>query len=210
MNEHATRGPGRHRAGDADRPGGRRGPRTAVTVAAAAAAVGATFSGPAGAIAATDDAPANPEATPSARAAHAEAQVPGTPCSVSADACVDLESQRAWLIEDGRVVRGPMRITSGARGHETPVGHSFRVYRHDADHVSRESRTRDGRPAPMPYSTFFADGGVAFHGGSLERASAGCVHMEASDAEAVFDELRNGDKVQVVNASQERAARAAS
>jgi len=134
--------------------------------------------------------------------------VPGTPCSASARACVDLETQRAWLIEDGEVVRGPMRIASGGDGRETPVGHSLRVYRQDADHVSGESTTRDGRPAPMPWSTFFADGGVAFHAGDPGRSSAGCIRMQPDDAEAVFHALDRGDRVQVVNGSEERAARA--
>ncbi|MDD7938315.1 L,D-transpeptidase [Actinomycetospora lutea] len=152
---------------------------------------------------------ANPETSPVAQAAHAEAVVPGTPCSVSARACVDLESQQAWLIRDGRVVRGPMRIASGGEGKATPVGHSYRVYRKEEHHVSRESTTRDGRPAPMPYSTFFADGGIAFHAGDPSRSSAGCIRMETADARATFTELQNGDKVQVVNASEEAAARGA-
>ncbi|GLZ55643.1 L,D-transpeptidase [Actinomycetospora sp. NBRC 106378] len=123
---------------------------------------------------------------------------------------MDLESQRAWLVRDGRVVRGPMTIASGGEGHETPVGHSLRVYRKDADHVSGESQTPDGRPAPMPDSVFFADGGIAFHAGDPARSSAGCVRMEDDDARATFAELQVGDKVQVVEASEERAARAGS
>ena len=151
----------------------------------------------------------NPESNPTAQAAHAEPAVPGTPCSVSARACVDLESQQAWLIRDGRVVRGPMRIASGGEGKATPVGHSYRVYRKEEHHVSGESTTRDGRPAPMPYSTFFADGGIAFHAGDPSRSSAGCIRMETEDAQAVFEDLQNGDKVQVVNASEEAAHRGA-
>lgn len=61
----------------------------------------------------------------------------------------------------------------------------------------------------MPYSTFFADGGIAFHAGDPSRSSAGCIRMETADARATFPELQNGDKVQVVNASEEAAARGA-
>lgn len=168
------------------------------------AVAGAALASPA--LAANSPAPANPE-TSQAALAHSEVAVAGTPCSVSARACVDLESQRAWLIRDGRVVRGPIAIASGGEDRETPVGHSFRVYRKDKDHVSGESRTADGRPAPMPYSTFFADGGIAFHGGDPARSSAGCIRMQLPDAQATFADLQNGDKVQVVNASQEAAAR---
>lgn len=145
--------------------------------------------------------------TPAAAQAHAEPVAPGTPCSASARACVDLESQRAWLIKDGTVVRGPVAIASGGEGQETPVGHSFRVYRKEQDHRSGEFRGPDGEPAEMPWSVFFADGGVAFHGGDRNRASAGCVKLGPADAQAWFEELQVGDKIQVVNASVENEQR---
>ncbi|BBF99349.1 MULTISPECIES: L,D-transpeptidase [Pseudonocardia] len=140
--------------------------------------------------------------------AHAEPAAPGTPCSISTRACVDLETQRAWLIRDGQVTRGPVPIASGGAGQETPLGHSFRVYRKNKDHVSGEFTGPDGNPAPMPWAVFFADGGVAFHGGDRERASAGCVKLDLPEAEAFFNDLAEGDKVQVVNASVEQKARA--
>jgi hypothetical protein len=142
-----------------------------------------------------------------AKQAHTEAVAPGTPCSVSARACVDLETQRAWLIRDGKVTRGPVPIASGGAGQETPLGHSFRVYRKNKDHVSGEFNGPDGNPAPMPWSVFFADGGVAFHGGDRDRASAGCVKLDLPEAEVFFNDLIEGDKVQVVNASVEQQAR---
>lgn len=142
-----------------------------------------------------------------ADAVHAEPLVPGTPCSVSARACVDLDTQRSWLVQDGQVVRGPVTIASGGNGSETPIGHSLRVYRKEKDHVSGESRTRDGRPSPMPWATFFEDGGIAFHGGDPSRSSAGCIRMELADAKAWFEYLQIGDKVQVVSAAEENAAR---
>ena len=141
--------------------------------------------------------------------AHAEAVAPGTPCSVSARACVDLDTQRAWLLRDGKVTRGPVPIASGGAGQETPLGHSFRVYRKNKDHVSGEFTGPDGNPAPMPWSVFFADGGVAFHGGDRARASAGCVKLDTGEAEVFFNDLVEGDKVQVVRASAEQEARGA-
>ncbi|MFP5021656.1 L,D-transpeptidase [Pseudonocardia phyllosphaerae] len=143
-----------------------------------------------------------------ARAAWAESAAPGTPCSVSVRACVDLETRQAWLVDKGKVVRGPLRVTIGGKGQETPVGHSFRVYRKERDHRSGEYKGPDGRPARMPYTVFFADGGVAFHGGNLNRASAGCVKLGPKDAPAFFDFLQVGDKVQVVHGSVERKERA--
>ncbi|WP_308252321.1 L,D-transpeptidase [Pseudonocardia sp. KRD291] len=147
------------------------------------------------------------ENSPAAKEAHAEALTPGTPCSVSARACVDLESQRAWLITRGAVSYGPVPIASGGAGQQTPLGHSFRVYRKSADHKSGEYTGPDGSPAPMPWSVFFADGGVAFHGGDRNRSSAGCVKLDGGPAQTFFNDLVEGDKVQVVNASLEQQSR---
>ncbi len=148
-----------------------------------------------------------PVASPAARAVWAQPLVVGTPCSTSAKACVDLDSQRAWLIQNGKVTRGPVKIASGGNGEQTPVGHSLRVYRKDQNHLSEESRLPNGKPAPMPWSVFFADGGIAFHSGSPTRSSAGCIHLDPVDAQAWFNYLQIGDQVQVVKASEELAAR---
>ncbi len=45
---------------------------------------------------------------------------------------------------------------------------------------------------------FFAPGGVAFHEGSPDTFSAGCVKLGADDARAFFEFLQVGDRVQVV------------
>jgi len=146
-------------------------------------------------------------------AAAAEARrtplVAGTPCTITAKACVDLESRHAWLFKNGKIMRGPVAIASGGRGKPTPIGHSLRVYRKDKQHKTSEFKLPNGRPAPMPYSVFFADGGIAFHGGDPNRASAGCVHLALADAKAFFNYLQVGDQVQVVKASVELAARKA-
>jgi lipoprotein-anchoring transpeptidase ErfK/SrfK len=117
-------------------------------------------------------------------------EVAGTPCTASADACVDLHRQQAWLIADGAVVRGPVPISSGGAGRETPTG-VFAVEWKHIDHVSGEFGT------PMPYSVFFAPGGIAFHEGPVNHPSAGCVRLPATDAPAFFDALDVGDEVQV-------------
>jgi hypothetical protein len=155
------------------------------------------------------DAAAAPVASPAAQAARAQPLVDGTPCSVTAKACVDLDSQQAWLIADGKVTRGPVKIASGGNGEETPIGHSLRVYRKDQNHKSEESRLKNGDPAPMPWSVFFEDGGIAFHSGDPHRSSAGCIHLDDADAQAWFNYLQIGDQVQVVRASEEKQARAA-
>lgn len=174
--------------------------------AATALVAGVTIAAGIG-LAGTAVADVEPEDSPAAKEAHAAPAVPGTPCSITTRACVDLESQRAWLIRDGKVTTGPVRVATGGADRETPVGHSFRVYRKDKDHVSGEFNAPSGGPAPMPFSIFFADGGVAFHGGDRNESSAGCVKLDIKDAETWFNDLQNGDQVQVVEGSKEDAAR---
>lgn len=148
--------------------------------------------GRAGAVAILVTAGATATTFPAIAAAQAgeEALVAGTPCTMSARACVHLASHSAWLIEDGQVVRGPVDMADGAAGSETPRG-TFRVeWKHD-DHVSGESGV------PMPYSVFFAPGGIAFHEGNLGTSSAGCVRLTQDDAVASFEFLQVGDEVQV-------------
>ena len=120
-----------------------------------------------------------------------------TPCTESARACVDLPKQQAWLIDkDGNVTVGPVPISSGGPGQETPTG-TFHVQWKDKNHKSTEFKLPNGQGAPMDFSVFWADGGVAFHGGSVQRASAGCVHLAETTAEAFYNTLQLGDEVQV-------------
>lgn len=115
----------------------------------------------------------------------------GTPCAATADACVDLSANRSWLIADGVAVHGPVPITHGMAGWETPPG-TFRV-----GWKNRHHRSSVFNNAPMPYSVFF-NGGIAFHQGSLREKSHGCVHLSPEAAARYFSALRVGDTVQVV------------
>ncbi|MGH3565253.1 MAG: L,D-transpeptidase [Pseudonocardia sp.] len=119
------------------------------------------------------------------------ALVEGTPCTAEARACVDLDSRNAWLIADGVIVRGPLAISPGDAGRETPRG-DFAVSWKNKDHTSKEFDD-----APMPFAVFFAEGGIAFHEGNLGTPSAGCVRLSHDDAVAFFDFLEIGDPVQV-------------
>ncbi|GHF12106.1 L,D-transpeptidase [Amycolatopsis deserti] len=120
------------------------------------------------------------------------AQAAETPCSAKAKACLRLHTNQAWLTNNGRVTRGPVPVTVGKPGYETPTG-SFRVQYRDSDHYSK------AYDAPMPYSVFFTTTGVAFHEGSLRQQSHGCVHLSHADALAFYQTLRTGDVVEVVN-----------
>ena len=146
--------------------------------------------------------------SPAAAAFQAQPLVPGTPCTVTAKACVDLDSKQSWLFKDGQIMTGPVPVAIGGEGHETPVGHSLRVYRKEQLHTSSEYRLTNGEGAPMPWATFFEDGGIAFHEGGTDTPSGGCVRLSRDNAIAWFNYLQIGDQVQVVSAKQVAADRA--
>jgi L,D-transpeptidase catalytic domain len=113
------------------------------------------------------------------------------PCLPTVRACVELATDHAWLMENGRVVRGPVPITPGDEENPTPRG-SFTVQWKAPAYTSREFLVQ------MPWSVFFADGGIAFHQGDPDTYSAGCVKLAEEDARAFFDHLQVGNAVQIV------------
>jgi hypothetical protein len=125
-----------------------------------------------------------------APASAAPARAAGTPCAATVRACVDLSANRAWLIRDGAVEYGPVRIAHGRKGYRTSPG-TFRVTFKNRDHVSSIYHS------PMPYSVFF-NGGIAFHQGNLRQQSHGCVRLARDAAHTFFGSLGRGDVVQVV------------
>ena len=115
---------------------------------------------------------------------------PGVPCGPGARACVQLSADRAWLLRDGRVLAGPVRISHGRAGYRTRPG-TFRVTYKSRNHVSSIY------DVPMPYAVFF-DRGIALHAGDVRSRSHGCVRLPASAAKTFFDSLKPGEVVQVV------------
>lgn len=114
-----------------------------------------------------------------------------TPCTATAKACVDVDGRTAWLMDGhGAIVRGPVSVQTGDDEDPTPRG-TFHVQWKAEQYTSREYLTQ------MPYSVFFADGGVAFHEGRQDTPSAGCVKLDEADAKAWFAYLQVGDEVQV-------------
>jgi hypothetical protein len=132
----------------------------------------------------------------SAPADLAPALVEGTPCTVDTVACVSIGERKAWLFDNGVISHGPVKVATGGPGQETPIGDHVVQWK-NKNHKSAEYRTPDGQPSPMPYAVFFADGGVAFHEGTLTRRSAGCVRLEMDDAQHWYTYLQLGDKVQI-------------
>lgn len=175
-------------------------------VAAAAAtssAVPTTTSAPATTTSATP-APTTSKAAPTTTAkpkpappkAQPAAEHPDVPCAAAAaahgvSACADLSSHKAWLLQDGKVIFGPVSMLPGRKGYPTPTG-TFHVLSREKVHLSKEFDN-----APMRNSVFFYPGD-AFHTGSLSVYSHGCIHLSASSSLKFFNTLAVGDIVQVV------------
>ena len=121
------------------------------------------------------------------------AMAAGVPCTITAKACVSLSGKQAWLLDEGKIVYGPVKIMPGKKGSATPAGTHHVLYK-EKMHLSQEFEN-----AEMPNSVFFADGGIAFHQGSLSRYSAGCVHLSNAASLKFYTSLAKGDEVQVVS-----------
>ena len=128
------------------------------------------------------------DAARAAAAAAARARA-NNPCPPSARACVDLANNRTWLQNNGKITYGPVTMSHGKPGQETPRG-NFTVQYKVRDEVSREFNN-----APMPFATYFTNRGHAFHQGTTNTQSAGCVRMNRADAEFYFNNLNPGDRV---------------
>ncbi|GAB3942447.1 L,D-transpeptidase [Corynebacterium tapiri] len=133
-----------------------------------------------------------PEAAPAPAPAPAPSFDTGS-CPASADVCVDQKRSISWLQDNGRVTYGPVNISAGAPTPEdaTPNG-TFHVTRKVRDEISYEFNN-----APMPFAIYFTNNGHAFHEGSPQVLSNGCVHLNHNDAVKYFDDLQIGDTVYI-------------
>ena len=121
---------------------------------------------------------------------------PGVPCAAAAAApgtaaCVDISAHKAWLLQGGKVIYGPVPMLPGRKSNPTPTG-TFSVISKEKVHLSKEFDN-----AEMPNSVFFYPGD-AFHTGSLSVYSHGCIHLSAGASLKFFNTLHVGDVVQVV------------
>lgn len=114
-------------------------------------------------------------------------------CPQAATACVDLTGHITWLQAGGKVSFGPVRMEPGKPGgvHATPRGTFHVSWKAGPGYVSTAYHE------VMPWATFFAAGGIAFHGGSLTASSHGCVHLTVANAHYYQDHLPIGAEVVV-------------
>jgi hypothetical protein len=114
-------------------------------------------------------------------------------CPHAASACVDLTDRLTWLQSGSGLSYGPVRMEPGPPGtsHASPRGIFHVAWKAGAHYLSTEYREA------MPYAVFFAEGGIAFHGGSLTRQSHGCIHLSIRSARYYHDHLPVGAEVAV-------------
>lgn len=138
--------------------------------------------------------------------------VKGTPCTKKAVACVSLLQNKSWLFKKDELTgetvidHGPVPVRTGGPGKETPLG-DFVVEWKNKNHKSGEYFVPHGcvkgtlgcEGAPMNWAVFFAEGGIAFHEGTLAIRSSGCVRLSAKEAQFYYTYLQLGDKVEIRN-----------
>lgn len=113
---------------------------------------------------------------------------------------VDLDRQLVSAFRDGHEI-GTSVILYGTDSNSSPLGR-FPIKDKREDY---HSRTYD---APMPYSLWLTDDGVAVHGSDVRwgRATHGCVGVPVAFARRLFAAAQEGDVVQIVRSSQIAAA----
>lgn len=105
---------------------------------------------------------------------------------------VDLRRQMISVFRGGHEI-GTAVIVYGAEGMQSPLG-TFKILAKDADYHSRSY------DAPMPYSMFITNTGIALHGSpmSSRRATHGCIGLPVEFAKLLFAAAQRGDVVEVV------------
>lgn len=116
---------------------------------------------------------------------------------------VDLRRQMLSVFRGGHEI-GTAVIVYGSPDKKTPIG-TFPIRRKYRDY---HSRTYD---APMPFSMFITNDGVALHGSRMVpiRATHGCVGLPNEFAEKLFEQAETGDLVSIVESHSGASGRTA-
>lgn len=108
---------------------------------------------------------------------------------------VDLRTQLISVFRDGHEI-GTAVVVYGAENMQSPTGR-FPILTKSRDYHSR------AYDAPMPYSVFITNTGVALHGSpiSSRRATHGCVGLPVEFARLLFGAAQVGDEVEIVRSA---------
>jgi lipoprotein-anchoring transpeptidase ErfK/SrfK len=114
-----------------------------------------------------------------------------TPSNETKTVKVNLKTQMAYVMEGTKII-AMSSVSTGKKGFETPVGFYFIKWK-NKDYVSKKYK------APMPFTQWFDDDGIALHAGKIEAgaASHGCVRLPLAFAEKLFKITKPGDVVLV-------------
>jgi len=108
---------------------------------------------------------------------------------------VDLRTQLISVFRGGHEI-GTSVIVYGADTMQSPIG----IFPILSKHRDYHSRAYD---APMPYSLFITNTGVALHGSpmSSRRATHGCIGLPVDFARLLFAAAEQGDEVQITRST---------
>ncbi|WP_432199794.1 L,D-transpeptidase family protein [Erythrobacter sp. W53] len=111
---------------------------------------------------------------------------------------VDLTRQLVSVFRGGHEI-GTAVIVYGAEEKASPTG-TFPIMRRVRDYHSRSY------DAPMPYSLFITNDGVALHGSPMapDKATHGCIGLPLEFARMLFDAASRGDVVEIVRSDIDR------
>jgi lipoprotein-anchoring transpeptidase ErfK/SrfK len=111
---------------------------------------------------------------------------------------IRLRSQRFEYSEGGAVVHTG-QVTTGSPQHPTPTG-AYRVLSKDPNKRSGSYTNYFDMPTPMPYALQF-NGPYYVHEGWVagQPESHGCVRLHYEDARFVYERLKVGDRIAVVD-----------
>jgi hypothetical protein len=114
----------------------------------------------------------------------------------SVEIVVSIPLQRAYVYRGGTLI-AVSTVSTGRRGHETPVG-TFNILQKHREHYSNLYNN-----APMPFMQRLTWGGVALHAGHIpgRPASHGCVRLPLAFARNLFSVTRVGAAVHIVETS---------
>jgi lipoprotein-anchoring transpeptidase ErfK/SrfK len=109
---------------------------------------------------------------------------------------VSIPLQRAYVYRGGTLI-GVTTVSTGRRGHETPVG-TFTILQKRREHYSNLYNN-----APMPFMQRLTWGGVALHAGQIpgHPASHGCVRLPLAFARVLFGATQMGGAVHITDLS---------
>ena len=112
------------------------------------------------------------------------------PASGTLVVTVDLQARVISAFRDGHEI-GTAVVLVGTQSHPTPLG-TFPVLNKSREHFSRKYDN-----APMPYSLWLTNTGIAIHGSPVMNgyASHGCIGVPDEFAAKLFAATKRGDKV---------------